>query len=325
MQRAPLSAFLASYGLAPERVRLVAQLDCDVYRIATSDASRSDLSLRIYPATQHDLAPIAAELAWLSALATGGVHVPRPLPDESGQFIRMWQTDPAAPPRHAVLLTWLNGRMHDRGLTPERLRRIGTLTAQLHRTAAELTQTGAITTTRLACKTDLALWAHGRRPGTARLSKRLLALTRPAAQRLLDDLAAFPQDPSAFGFIHGDLHPWNILFARDVAGAIDFSDCGWGHFAMDLAASLQYLKFPLADNADHRPQYARLHDSLLEGYASVRALPPGVERQTAVLMVARLFMTLEWILDDWPALDHRAWGPGFLLGIEGALRGYLAS
>ena len=34
-------------------------------------------------------------------------------------------------------------------------------------------------------------------------------------------------------------------------------------------------------------------------------------------------MTLEWILDDWPAPDHRAWGPGFLLGIEDALRGYL--
>ena len=324
MQRTQLSAFLAAYGLAPERVRRVAQLDCDVYRIATSDATSRDLSLRIYPATKHDLAPIAAEVAWLSALADEGVHVPRPLPDESGQFIRAWQAGPASPPRHAVLLTWLNGRMHDRGLTPERLRRIGTLTAQLHRRAAELTRIDAIATTRLACDTDLALWAEGRRPGTAGLSKRLLSLTQAAAQCLLDDLAAFPKDPSAFGFIHGDLHPWNILFERDVAGAIDFSDCGWGHFAMDLAASLQYLKFPLAGNFDHRSQYARLHDSVLEGYADVRALPHGVERQIEVLIVARLFMTLEWILDDWPAPDHRAWGPGFLLGLEPALRGYLA-
>ena len=324
MQRAQLSAFLASYGLTPERVRRIAQLDCDVCRIATDDASRRDLSLRIYPASKHDLAPIAAEVAWLRALAAEGVHVPRPLPDEDGRFIRPWLADPESPPRHAVLLTWLHGRMHDRGLTPERLRRIGTLTAQLHRGAADLTQTGAITTDRLAYDVDLARWAQGSRPRTAGLSKRLLGLTQDAARRLLHDLAAFPQDPPAFGFIHGDLHPWNILFTRDVAGAIDFSDCGWGHFAMDLAASLQYLKFPLAGNVDHRPQVARLHDSLLEGYAGVRALPPGVERQIEVCIVARLFMTLEWILDDWPTPDHRAWGPGFLLGVEEALRGYVA-
>jgi len=41
------------------------------------------------------------------------------------------QPDPASPPRHAVLLTWLGGRMHDRGLTPERLRRVGVLAAQI--------------------------------------------------------------------------------------------------------------------------------------------------------------------------------------------------
>ncbi|MEP6874295.1 MAG: phosphotransferase [Burkholderiales bacterium] len=324
MQRAQLSAFLAAYGLTPERVQRVAQLDCDVYRIATSDASRRDLSLRIYPATKHDLAPIAAEVAWLSALAAEGVHVPRPLPDEQGRLIRPWHADQEATPRHTVLLTWLHGRMHDRGLTPERLRRVGTMTAQLHRSAARLTQAGAIATGRLAHDTDLARWTEAHRPGSPRLPSVLRDLTQAAARRLLGDLAAFPQDSSAFGFIHGDLHPWNILFVRDVAGAIDFSDCGCGHFAMDLAASLQYLKLPLADNFDHRPQYARLHDSLLEGYADVRALPHGVERQIEILIVARLFMTLEWILDDWPAPDHRAWGPGFLLGLEPALRGYLA-
>ena len=323
MQRAQLSAFLACYGLTPDRVRLVAQLDCDVYRIATSDEPRRDLALRIYPATKHELAPIAVEVAWLSALAAEGVHVPRPLADEDGRCIRPWQPDAASPPRHAVLLTWLHGRMHDRGLTPERLRRIGTLTAQLHRSAAHLAQAGAITTTRLAYDANLALWTQGRRPGTAELSGPLLSLTRDAAHRLVADLATFPQDSSAFGFIHGDLHAWNILFTCDVAGAIDFSDCGWGHFAMDLAASLQYLKFPLAGNVDHRAQYARLHDSLLEGYVGVHALPDGIERQIEVCIVARLFMTLEWILDDWPSLDHRAWGPGFLRGIEDALRGYL--
>lgn len=122
--------------------------------------------------------------------------------------------------------------------------------------------------------------------------------------------------------MHGDLHQWNLLFARDVAGAIDFSDCGWGQHAMDLAAPLQFLCHWLLDQHDHRAQAPRLQEALLRGYSEVAALPADIERQVDLYIVERMFMSLDWILEDWPHPGHRPWRAQFLDGCAQAFRVY---
>jgi len=304
--RHAIDALLRSCGLAAERVRPVAQVYCEIHRIGV--AGGGDVALRIYPADRSDMRPIAAEVAWLSALAGEGLHVPRPIADADGRVLHAWQPDPAQPPRHAVLLTWLGGRMHDRGLTPERLRRVGVLTARMHRVAARLEAEGAIATDRLAYDCDLLAWSGAAR--SSALGAEAAAPARAAARRLREELA---QGPAAgdHGFVHGDLHQWNLLFAGDAAGAIDFSDCGWGHRSFDLAAPLQFLRHWLLDQHDHRAQAPRLQDALLRGYAGVAPLPPDIERRIDTWIVARMFMSLDWILDDWPGPGYRPWRPQF--------------
>lgn len=327
MKRAELNAWLQRYGLSAHRAQPVAQLDCEIHRIGAGAGTtvEQEFALRIYPKSRSDLAAIEAEVAWLAALAEAGAHVPRPWPDRQGIVIQAWQAPSDEAPRHALLLTWLQGRMHDRGLTPQRLRRVGMLCAQLHRQSARLSRAGRITTPRLAYTARLDAWASGTRPGAATLSPALRRLARLAASRLVRELDGFARSADLYGFVHGDLHPWNLLFTRDSAGAIDFSDCGWGHYALDLASVLQYLRFPFAGNHDHRAQYPALKAALLEGYARTHALPQPMQQHIETYIVARLFVTLDWILDDWPRPDHRAWGPGFLLACEAALAGHLAS
>jgi Ser/Thr protein kinase RdoA (MazF antagonist) len=319
--RHAIDALLRSCGLAAERVRPVARVYCEIHRIATTRGG--DVALRIYPAERVDAKPIEAEIAWLQALADEGLHVPRPIADAHGRVLHRWQPDPAQPPRLAVLLTWLGGRMHDRGLTPERLRRVGVMTAQLHRVSARLARAGAIATDRRAYECDLRAWAGGTRARA--LGAEGAAVARAAARRLADELAGLPTSPVGYGFVHGDLHQWNLLFARDVAGAIDFSDCGWGHHAMDLAAPLQFLRHWLTDQHDHRPQAARLQEALLQGYASVAGMPADIERQVDTYIVARMFMSLDWILDDWPQARYRPWRPKFVRGCARAFRAYAGS
>ena len=316
--RHALDALLRSCGLAAERVRPVARVYCDIRRITTTRGG--DVALRIYPAECGDRQPIEAEVAWLRALADEGLHVPRPIADADGRFIHRWQPDPAQAPRHAVLLTWLGGRMHDSGLTAERLRRVGVMTARLHRVSARLARDGAIATDRQAYDCDLRAWAGEAR--TQALGSRAAQAARAAAARLVDDLARLPRSSDAHGFVHGDLHQWNLLFARDAAGAIDFSDCGWGHHAMDLAAPLQFLRHWLVDQHDHRAQAARLQEALLQGYASVASLPADIERQIDTYVVARMFMSLDWILDDWPDPGYRPWRPKFVRGCARAFHAY---
>jgi Ser/Thr protein kinase RdoA (MazF antagonist) len=322
-----INSLLAKYGLDLKRVRLIERLDCEIYRINTQSNGHgeSDLSLRIYPPYKQDTAPIRAEVEWLRTLSEEGLHVPLPLSDQQGNFVQKWQPIRSDTPRHAVLLTWLPGRMLDKGLTPKRLHRIGNMMGHMHRTSARLTSTGVISTPRLAYTSDLKRWAQGSRPRLNVLSARQQTLAKDASQRLIMDIDGFSKDAASFGFVHGDLHHWNILFTGAVAGAIDFSDCGWGHHALDLASTLQYLKFPLANNHDHRWEYSRLYDALLQGYAEERPLPSGVDQQIDTYIIARMFMTMDWILDDWPQLDHRPWGPGFLLGSQKVLSDYLAS
>lgn len=321
-----LVALLADHRLRATRTRLVAHLECEVHRVSVRapDGSVRDLVLRIHSADSTDAVPIEAELAWLQALAEDGVHVPRPLADVEGRRVHVWRARADEAPRLAVLLEWLPGRMHDRGLTPARLHRVGVLTARLHRVGARLAAEGRLAGGRIAYMSDLAGWAGGAHDATPVLAPRLRMLARRVAGRLVDELAVTSAGNGAPGFVHGDLHPWNLVFWRDVAGAIDFSDCGWGPIALDFASTLQYLRHPLAHNHDHRAQYARLHGALLEGYASLLALPADIERQIDLHVVARMFGTLDWILQDWPRLDHRAWGPGFLRGVEDIFEAHLA-
>jgi Ser/Thr protein kinase RdoA (MazF antagonist) len=150
------------------------------------------------------------------------------------------------------------------------------------------------------------------------------AALRASAQRLRHELQAMGRGADEYGWIHGDLHLWNLLFRGREAGAIDFSDGGLGHHAHDLAKTLQYLHAPLPGFQDHSPMAPRMREQLLAGYARHRALPPDVEHQIDVYLAVHALNTVEWILAAWPRPDARPWGPAFLAGAAASLRPWQA-
>lgn len=318
MRDTSIETLLGRHGVRAVAMRCVARLDCEVWRVRTR--ASSDLALRLYSVSHQDPAGIDTELDLLEALAAAGLHVP--VPQRSIEGTRLHRHPDG---RYAVLLTWLEGRQYDRGLTPRRLEAVGRFAGAMHRVSTALCAGGRVGTERQAVPLDLPAWAAGTRTGMERLSRTHRSLLRESAARLHEAIESFGRGPQSWGLVHGDLHPWNLLFVRGAAGAIDFTDCGMGYHAMDLAATLQYLRYPLAGNHDHRRHYAELHDALLRGYASEHKPPPNLNQQVSVLVTARLFVTLAWILDDWPALDHRPWGPGFIRGSQRALRAWLAA
>lgn len=300
---APRAWLAEHFGIDASSTRCIARLDCEIHRLAVP--GRQDLSLRIYPARITDATSIADEVNWLAALGAADLHVPTPQPAADGQFIQRWPDG-----RLAVVLSWVEGRLLDKALRPVHLRRVGRLAGAMHRIAESAVAAGRIVGRRLGDGPDLAQWVR-RRPHPA-LPEEAFARTRAAAERLAAELQAFPRDTHSWGFIHSDLHLWNLLFRGSAAGAIDFSECGWGHHAQDLATVLQYIKHPVVHNHDHAPLYPRHRDALLEGYAEQRPLPPNVDRQIDAYIQARMIGTIEWVLDCWPTLDERPWGRGFL-------------
>ncbi|HEX5684327.1 MAG TPA: phosphotransferase [Ideonella sp.] len=304
----PVHSWLAEfYGIDVARVRCVARLDCEIYRV--SMPGLPDLALRIYPTRIVNETAIADEVNWLVALGAEGLHVPTPQPALDGRFIQRWPDG-----RLAVVLSWVQGRLLDKALRPVHLQRVGRLAGAMHRVAERMVANGQIVGQRLGDGDgpDLTTWADGSRVHHPAMPEAAHRRVQAAARRLIDELASFPRDRSAWGFVHADLHPWNLLFEGTAAGAIDFSECGYGHHALDLAAALQYLKHPVIGACDHAPLYPRHRAALLEGYAEERPLPPGIERQLDAYIEIRMINTIEWVLDCWPTLDERPWGRGFL-------------
>jgi Ser/Thr protein kinase RdoA (MazF antagonist) len=306
-----IERLLALHGLRGCLVRQIADLDCTVWRVRSEQA---DMALRIYAEDRNDPAPIDTEIAWLRALSQAGLHVPCPVADQRGRYRMSWQAEPDAVPRHAVLLSWLPGRMLYAGLRPVHLRRIGELAAHLHNSIQPLVSS------RQAHTPDLSGWADGQRRLPATYPRGLEAAVQRSAKQLLALQQAWPRDAAHWSFLHGDLHPWNIVFRRGAAGAIDFTDCGWGWTAQDLAGVLRFMKHPLTPRDAHLgSNYPQLRDALLEGYTALRPVPDTLLAQIEPLMAEGMLTTLQWIVDDWPRPDHRAWGPGFLSGLGAAL------
>ncbi len=319
-----IDRLLAAWALGGARWRRVAHLGCEVYRISGSGqraGRHHDRALRIVPLAAGGIAAIETELRWLAAMADAGLHVPQPLPDRQG---RLFSVEEAAggPTRAVLMLQWLPGRVLECGLRDVHLRRLGRFIGRMHACTRDPAVSALITTDRRACVPDLAAWAEGRIPIAHRLPPRLRRTIGQAAATLDTQLRDAARHAGNWGFLHGDLHLWNVLQHGDQAGAIDFSECGFGHHALDAAAALQYLQHPLPGRPISAAPYRHLRNALLEAYAEERTVPPGFEAQIDLYIAVRMISTIEWIFDDWPTPDHRPWGPAFVGSAQAALAAF---
>ena len=78
-------------------------------------------------------------------------------------------------------------------------------------------------------------------------------------------MSSLGKGPDAYGLIHADLYPENVLFKAGKAYPIDFEDCGYGYWIWDIAVALCQWAW----NKD----WERMRDAFREGYAQVRTLP----------------------------------------------------
>jgi Ser/Thr protein kinase RdoA (MazF antagonist) len=188
-----------------------------------------------------------------------------------------------------VLFGWQPGRFLDAGLTPSHLERVGEFTARLHAHAAGFVPPMGFSRWRIedvsdeaaAYVNDLVGEQCGR--GAASLAAAIIELARRAQREL-------GSGPDVFGLIHSDLHQENYLFHRGQVRAIDFDDCGWGHFVYDLAVTLSEL--------EHLPDSAALRAGLLRGYRFVRPLSAGHERYVEVFHALRLLKLTLWFIEQ---------------------------
>lgn len=246
--------------LADRRVTLGARgWDNQLWRLG------SDLAVRLPWATQTADALLLKEHAWLPVLAPLlplPVPVPQRLGEPSERFPRPW-----------IVTTWVPGEPADRAPATRGAEAAdalaGFLTA-LHQPAPAEAPAG-----RNCRGGPLADFAEDFTASLTTLTGRGLIPDPGAVRAIWDDAVAAPAWEGPPLWLHGDLHPANLLTADGAfCGVIDFGDMCAGDPACDLAAC--WILLPDGFIARFHEAYKLLLDAATlrraRGWAVLRAL-----------------------------------------------------
>jgi aminoglycoside phosphotransferase (APT) family kinase protein len=224
-----------------------------------------DLAVRMPWATESADELLRKEYAWLPGLAPYlplPVPVPQRLGEPSERFPRPW-----------IVTTWVPGEPADRAPATRAADAADALAAfltALHQPAPE----GA-PVSRLGRGKPLAEHAEGVTEGIASAAELGLIPDPDAVRAVWDDAAAAPDWQGPALWIHGDLHPANVLTADGTfCGIVDFGDLCAGDPACDLAAPWTLLPDGAAGrfHAAYRPTVDAATLRRARGWAVLRAL-----------------------------------------------------
>jgi Ser/Thr protein kinase RdoA (MazF antagonist) len=91
------------------------------------------------------------------------------------------------------------------------------------------------------------------------------------------------EGPEAFGLIHADLYPENVLYRAGQVYPIDFEDCGYGYWIWDIAVALCTWAW--------QENWEAMRDAFYEGYTAIRSLSES-QWYLLDLFVATQFATM---------------------------------
>jgi Ser/Thr protein kinase RdoA (MazF antagonist) len=302
-------SFAARYQLSVTRLRLLQYEDNAVYRVGTP---AGEYILRLSVQNGRSEREGCSETAWLRSLDRDPrLTVPRPAGPVLHEEVAGWPE-----PVTAALFDWISGRKL-RG-TPDTARRLGEVTALLHHNARSFQPDGEFERPRWGVPEIFDDGAALNHPLAAvRLTAQERALLQDVSVRLHERMP-LPSHMD-WGMTHADLHLGNLLKTDPgQVAVIDFDDCGWGYYALDIATALSSALRSMPLDA-----YSKFAESYLDGYRSVCDLPPAVIRFDEFL-VMRDMIIVNFILGS--SNDAvGSWGPLRVAGILELLRGYVRS
>jgi Ser/Thr protein kinase RdoA (MazF antagonist) len=110
-------------------------------------------------------------------------------------------------------------------------------------------------------------------------------LLRQTVSLIEEKLRIYGKEPDRYGLIHSDLNIHNILVDNHAIQLIDFDDCGYGWFLLDMSISmLEYDK-----------EIPYLLASWLTGYENIRLLSEEDKEMIPTFIILRKIVRLGWI------------------------------
>jgi Ser/Thr protein kinase RdoA (MazF antagonist) len=296
-----------AYGMGDAHLELIKYGENIIYRVdlpsvnkASSESSPyfpNRYVLRIH--AMGDQEAIASEFTWLMALSQeAGLTVPAPVPTPDGRLLVTINTPGIPNGRVVSLMRWLEGRRIHRDFHPQHLSALGKAVAAMHNFSAGWKPPAGFA--RPVWDWDSLLGGSFFNHPLDELLHSLPTNIQEPFQQISSDIRqtmdSLGKGVDAFGLIHADLYPENVLFKGREAYLIDFEDCGYGCWMWDIAVAL--CSWAWGDDWEH------MRDAFREGYDLVRVLPEAQWDQLD-LFVATQFATIVIWSTEFLALDPK--------------------
>jgi Ser/Thr protein kinase RdoA (MazF antagonist) len=290
-------AALEAYGLGGARLTFLQYFANITYRVDVPGPALPGDGSGVYVPNRYLLRVLSTnyweavqgEMTWLAALShEAGLPVPQPVPTLEGELLTRITTPGMPKGRIVSLMRWVDGRRITTDLRPRHFRAWGQMVARLHAFAAGWHPPEGF---------ERFIWDWegllGGRDFDCSVSQE--------ARVVMEGLG---KGPDAYGMIHGDLYPENVLFKDGQAVAIDFEDCGFGHWLWDIALPLCLQPWT--------EEWTWQRDAFLEGYTRVCMLPESQLQHLELFMAAQYATLVLWASafirgDPARQAEHEAW------------------
>ena len=287
---------LTAYGLDGARLSFIQYGENIIYRVDTPGPAATANNgpylpnrylLRIH--AMGDAEAIASELTWLAALnEEAGLPVPAPVSTPDGKFLATYVTPGMPHGRVISMMRWLDGQRFHHGLRPKHLSALGQVVAQLHEFAATWQPPAGFTRHHWDWGAQLGgnMFEHSREELVASMPPQFQEPFQNVSMEAKQVMSSLGKGPDAYGLIHADLYPENVLFRAGKAYPIDFEDCGYGYWIWDIAVALCQWAW----NKD----WERMRDAFREGYTQVRVLPEAQWSQLDLFAATQFATMVLW-------------------------------
>jgi Ser/Thr protein kinase RdoA (MazF antagonist) len=295
--RALAQSALARWDLAPTNLAPIKVRENAVFRIDLEGGGRA--VLRVHRHGYHTDSALESEFAWLRALESAGVRVPRVIRSRDGrdfERVECQAAGSAGSVRQVDVFEWIDGRQlgsiesgvaGEEGAVAAQYFKIGTLAARMHDHTERWRPPPGFhrhSWDAAGLVGEAPLWGRFWELETlAHAERELLMRVR---RTLWLDLEAFGKTPDRYGLIHADLIPENLLVDGERICVIDFDDAGFGWHLFELATSLYFI----AESA-----YPAAREALIRGYRSERPLSDMALERLPLFLAARGTTYLGWV------------------------------
>lgn len=306
---------LEQYPIAPTKVTPIVHLFNSTFKI---DSENGRFVMRINRPHDRSQAEIRSEMQWLASIRQGTpLIVPDPLMNHAGDLVTRVEAPGVPEPRDCVVFHWVDGRFYRQKLGPIALEKVGGFMAHLHNHVQRFDLPDGFVRPKLELDGEVGrMVQHSLKHGRELLSGEMCDDIARVVNRIRPKIDRLGEDNSIYNLIHADLHQGNYLFKNGTVRAIDFDDCGWGHFAYDVAITFWYL--------GQHPAFTEMRAAFLKGYRAVRDFPAAYEPYVDTFMALRSLLLISFMASE-PNPRIRQIAPQFIASIHQRLKRFLES